>query len=62
MVAWIEDMVTTLIHDVQDDQEDDHLDFQIAFQCIQSIIEVLTDLDNFANNQKFKNFDNTIGR
>lgn len=46
MVARKKDMVTTLIHNVQDDLEDNHLDSWMAFRCIQSILKVLTDLDN----------------
>lgn len=55
-------MVTTLILDVRDDLEDGYLDSWMAFRCTQSIVEVLTDLDNFANNQKFKKFYKTIAK
>lgn len=46
MVARKKDMVTTGIHDVRDDLEDGLLDSWMAFRCIQSILEVLTDLHN----------------
>lgn len=62
MVLRKEDMVTTLIHDVRDDLEGGYLDSWMAFRCTKSIVEVLTDLDNFANNQKFKKFYKTIAK